>query len=188
MDTIYPKNTTEWRQWLEEYHLTKTSVWVVFYTKSSKKESMTWSEAVDVALCFGWIDSKKIKIDDEKSHQYFSKRKPKGTWSKINKKKVENLIENNLMAPAGFQAIETAKKNGSWNILDVVDEMAIPQDLEVAFQKYPGAKDFFLGLSNSIKKMMLYWVISAKRTETRQKRILEIVESTGIKTIPGKFL
>jgi len=187
LQTIYPENPIEWRQWLEINHLSEQSVWVVFYTKSSGKASLSWSEAVDVALCFGWIDSKKIRIDEEKSHQFFSKRKPKSTWSKINKGKVQKLIENGLMTTAGFQSIETATQNGSWSILDSVEELTVPDDLEAAFQRYDGAKDYFLGLSKSVKKMMLYWIISAKRSETRQKRIDEIAGCAGKRTKPDQF-
>ena len=84
-EVFYPTSLAEWRKWLAKNHLSQQSVWLVFHSKSSKKPSITWSEAVDVALCFGWIDSKKIKIDHETSHQFFSKRKPNSTWSKINK-------------------------------------------------------------------------------------------------------
>ena len=125
---------TAWRKWLEENHLSKQAVWLVLYTKSSDKKSTTWREAVDVALCFGWIDSKKIKIDNETSHQFFSKRKPNSTWSKINKEKVSELIESGLMTDAGYKSIETAKQNGSWAILDEVEALIIPEDLESEFK------------------------------------------------------
>src|SRR5690606_8987675 len=137
--------------------------------------SVTWSEAVDVALCLGWLDSKKIKIDSESSKQFFSKRKAKSTWSKINKEKVKKLIDNGLMTQAGFEIIDVAKQNGSWNILDKIEELIIPKDLEKSFRKHKGSKDFFLGLSKTLKKIMLHWIIFAKRTETRQKRIEEVV-------------
>jgi len=177
IEIFYPKNQVEWRKWLQENHLSKYAVWLVFYNKKSKKESLTWSEAVDVALCFGWIDSKKISIDKETSHQFFSKRKPKSTWSKINKNKVEKLIEQDLMTQAGFTSIEIAKQNGSWTILDEVDDLIIPKDLEIEFEKNPKSKSFFFSSSKSFKKIILYWLVSAKTTETRQKRIAEIIES-----------
>jgi uncharacterized protein YdeI (YjbR/CyaY-like superfamily) len=176
-EIFYPKNQTEWRKWLQENHLSKYSVWLVFYSKKSKIESITWSEAVDVALCFGWIDSKKISIDKETSHQFFSKRKPQSTWSKINKNKVEKLIEQGLMTETGLKSIEIAQQNGSWTILDEVEELIIPNDLELEFTNKPEAKDFFLGLSKSVKKILLYWLVSAKTTGTRQKRIAEIIDS-----------
>jgi uncharacterized protein YdeI (YjbR/CyaY-like superfamily) len=89
IEVFYPISLTAWRKWLENNRLSKQAVWLVFYNKNSEKTSISWSESVDVALCFGWIDSKKISIDKETSHQFFSKRKPKSTWSKINKQKVQ---------------------------------------------------------------------------------------------------
>jgi len=186
-EIFYPTSQTAWRQWLAKNHSSKQSVWLVYYAKSSEKPSLTWSEAVDVALCFGWIDSKRIKIDKDTSHQYFSKRKPKSIWSKINKGKVQKLIENGLMTPAGMESVEVAKQNGSWNILDEVEELIIPNDLEEAFKKHKGSKDYFLSLSKSIRKMMLTSLVLARRPETRQKRIHEIAEHAGQNKKPKQF-
>lgn len=186
-EIFYPTSLTEWRKWLENNHLSKQSVWLVFYVKDSKKNSISWSDAVDVALCFAWIDSKKIKIDEETSHQYFSKRKAQSTWSKINKEKVQRLIDNRLMTQAGYESIEVAKQNGSWTILDKVEELIIPNDLEKAFRKHKGANDYFLSLSKTVRKMMLQWIVLAKRPDTRQKRIDEIAEFAGQKKKPKQF-
>lgn len=186
-EVFYPASVTEWRKWLKKNHLSKTAVWLVFYTRSSQKKTITWSEAVDVALCFGWIDSKKIKIDHKTSHQFFSKRKPKSTWSKLNKEKVRQLIENGLMTPAGYESIKTAQQNGSWTILDDVEALTVPNDLEIALKKHKGSKTYFLSLSRSTKKMMLQWIALARRPETRQKRIDEIAEHAGRKQKPKQF-
>lgn len=179
IEIFYPTSRTAWRAWLEKNNLSKQSVWLVFYTQSSGKPSLTWSDAVDIALCFGWIDSKKIKIDATSSQQFFSKRKAQSTWSKINKEKVQQLIDNGLMTPAGYASIEIAKQNGSWTMLDEVEKLIIPQDLEQAFDKQSGSKDYFLSLSRTIRKMMLQWIVLAKRPETRQKRINEIAVLAG---------
>jgi uncharacterized protein YdeI (YjbR/CyaY-like superfamily) len=187
IEIFYPASQTEWRQWLLENHLSKSSVWLVFYNKSSVNPSISWSEAVDEALCFGWIDSKKISIDKEKSHQFFSKRKAISTWSRINKEKVEKLIANGKMTAEGHKCIEIAKQNGSWTILDEVEELIIPNDLESEFNTKPGSKDFFLSLSKSVKKVILQWLVLAKRPETRQKRIAEIVEHSDKKQKPKQF-
>ena len=175
MEIFYPTSTTEWRKWLQKNHISKQCVWLIFYKKASKKASISWSDAVDEALCFGWIDSKKIAIDEEKSQQFFSKRKPKSTWSKINKLKIEQLIGKGLMNKAGYDIIEIAKQNGSWTILDEVEELIIPEDLATAFEAKPEAKAFFFNLSKSAKKVLLQSLVLAKRQETRQKRIAEIV-------------
>lgn len=179
VEVFYPKNQAAWRKWLEKNHLSKQSVWLVFYNKKSKLKSITWSDAVDEALCFGWIDSKKIKIDEETSHQFFSKRKPKSTWSKINKDKIARLIEQEKMSQAGMESIEKAKENGSWTILDEVEELIMPADLEIAFNQKPHAKNYYLSLSKSMKKGILSWLLFAKTTETRQKRIREIVDQAA---------
>jgi len=184
-EIFYPPNQAAWRAWLEEHHLTKQSVWVVFYAKSSPKPSISWSEAVDEALCFGWIDSKRIKIDAETSHQFFSKRKPKSTWSKINKEKVGVLISKGLMKKAGLDCIAVAKQNGSWTLLDEVEELTIPKDLEKASKKHRGAKAYFLSLSRSVQKMLLTSLVLARRPETRQKRVDEIAELAALKKKPG---
>ncbi len=188
IEIFYPKSQTAWREWLEKNHFSKQAVWLVFYNKKSENKSITWSESVDVALCFGWIDSKKISIDKETSHQFFSKRKPKSTWSKINKSKVEILIEQELMTKAGFASIETAKQNGSWTILDEVEELIIPDDLEAKFKEKPNSKDFYLSLSKSVKKIILTWLVFAKTSETRQKRITEIIESAEQNQKPKHLL
>jgi uncharacterized protein YdeI (YjbR/CyaY-like superfamily) len=158
------------------------------YRNSSGIDTITWSESVDVALCYGWIDSKKIKIDDEKTHQFFCKRKAKSTWSKINKDKVEKLIEQGLMRQAGMHSIEIAKKNGSWNILDEVEALIIPDDLKEAFNNSPDAKDFFDNISKSSKKSILHWLLMAKRPETRLQRLKEIVENAAQKKKPKHIL
>lgn len=175
-EVFYPANQEEWRLWLQENHSSKQNVWVVFYKKASKKPTISWSNAVDEALCFGWIDSKKIAVDEEKSHQFFSKRKAKSTWSKINKEKIIQLTEAGKMTKAGLEIIETAKQNGSWTILDDAEELIIPKDLETALNTKVDAMAFFLSLSKSVKKTMLLRLVLAKREETRQKRIAEIVE------------
>lgn len=177
IEIVYPTSQAVWREWLEENHQSKHAAWLVFYTKQSSMQSISWSEAVDVALCYGWIDSKKIKVDAETAHQYFSRRKPSSTWSKVNKDKVQTLIENGLMTQAGFKSIETAKRNGSWTILDEVEELKIPLDLELAFNKHLGSKEYFSSLSKSGKKRILAWIVLAKLPETRQKRIAEVVEN-----------
>lgn len=187
VEIFYPTTQSEWREWLQKNHRSKQSVWVVFYNKTSKNPTISWGDAVSEALCFGWIDSKKIAIDKEKSHQFFSKRKAKGTWSKINKEKILQLIESGMMTPAGLEVIETAKQNGSWTILDEVEELTIPSDLEAALNTNANAMDFFLGLSKSIKKMLLQWIVLAKRQETRQKRINEIVTNAANKQKPKNF-
>lgn len=184
IEVFYPTSLADWRDWLEQNHLAANAVWVVFYSKKSTIETITWSEAVDAALCFGWIDSKKVKIDEHCSHQFFSKRKAKSTWSKINKEKIDKLIAAQLMTKAGYESIAIAKQNGSWTLLDEVEALIIPEDLETAFAQNEGVKAAFLSLSKSAKKLMLSNLLFAKRPETRNKRIAEIIaQVNGTKKI-----
>lgn len=186
-DTFCPINRKDWRNWLIKNHLSKQSVWLIYHKKKSKVTSLNWSEAVDEALCFGWIDSKAKPLDEEKFMQFFSRRKPNGTWSKINKEKIKLLTAAGLMAPAGFEVIEKAKLNGSWTILDEVEELILPKDLLKEFKNRPGSKTYFLSLSKSVRKAMLQWLVLAKLPETRQKRIKEIAEQASLKQKPKPF-
>jgi uncharacterized protein YdeI (YjbR/CyaY-like superfamily) len=176
IETFCPTSPQEWRQWLAENHSSKQSVWLVYYKKKTKISSISWSEAVDEALCFGWIDSTAKPIDEHTYRQFFTKRKPKSVWSKVNKDKIMQLTKAGLMAEAGHKIIEIAKQNGSWAILDEVEALIIPDDLEIAFQINSGLKELFLSLSKSARKAYLYRLVLAKRPETRQKRIKEIIE------------
>lgn len=186
-ELFYPTNRQEWRNWLAENHVEKQSVWLVCFKKNAGVPTISWSEAVDEALCFGWIDSTRRPIDEKKFMQFFTKRKAVSNWSKINKAKVQQLMENGSMTEAGLRIIETAKQNGSWTILDEVEELVVPNDLEQALAAKPGATEFFVSLSKSMKKQLLYWIVSAKRDETRQKRITEIVERAGQGMKPKQF-
>lgn len=181
---IHPKNRKEWRQWLQKNHAKEQAVWVVYYKKSSETPSMVWSEAVDEALCFGWIDGRRRPIDEHTFIQYFSRRKAGGTWSKINKEKVERLIAEELMMPAGLEAIAAAKKDGSWNILDSVEALELPKDFEAALNKNAAARKYYDSLSKSVKKQVLHRLVMAKREETRQKRIMETVKNAAEGKLP----
>jgi uncharacterized protein YdeI (YjbR/CyaY-like superfamily) len=184
IETFSPTSPQAWRKWLTQNHDSKQAVWLLLYKKEANQPTIAWNEAVDQALCFGWIDSKRKPLDDEKFLQFFSKRKPRGTWSKVNKEKVLQLAEAGLMTKAGLDCIEKAKQNGSWAILDEVEELKIPEDLEEDLVRKPGAMDFYLSLSKSVRKSILLWLVLAKRAETRQSRIKEIAELASQKLKP----
>lgn len=172
---LYFKNHTEWRNWLHENHATFTAVELVFYKVGSEFESMRWEEAVKVAICYGWIDSTVRKIDEHSRKQLFTHRKDKSVWSKVNKDYIENLIASNLMHESGLKKIEMAKQNGSWESLDAVENLEIPEDLQAEFNKNKIAFENYSNFSKSYKKSYLYWLNQAKRVETRQNRISEII-------------
>ena len=187
IETYCPKSRAEWRKWLEKNHESKQSVWLIYYRVSTKIASLSWSEAVDEALCFGWIDSTKKTIDKERYMQYFSKRKASSTWSKVNKEKVDQLLQNKLMRKAGLDSIARAKENGNWSLMDDVENLIVPEDLKKALDENARAMEFFQSQSKSIKKILLYWVVVAKRAETRKKRIAEVVQSAAEGKKPRQF-
>ncbi|MDO6436687.1 YdeI/OmpD-associated family protein [Cyclobacterium sp. 1_MG-2023] len=187
IEDFCPSNKEEWSNWLERHHLIKEAVWLIVYKKRSATPNLTWSESVDEALRFGWIDSLKKPIDDEKYRQYFSKRKANSIWSKTNKDKIEALLEKGLMSEAGLKTVEIAKKNGSWSILDAAETLEVPMDLASKFNEFPGARDFFDSQSKSCRKSLLTWIAMAKRPVTREKRVLEIAENAGQNLKPKAF-
>ena len=182
-----PENSSDWRRWLSKNHIQEDAIWLVLHKKSSPAYNLSWSEAVDEALCYGWIDSTKKTIDQNKYKQYFSKRKEKSNWSKVNKEKIKTLINQGLMQEAGYKSIAIAKENGSWDILNDVENLILPSDLKKALSHAQNTLSFYEGLSKSKKKILLHWVSSAKRPETREKRILEIVENASLKQLPKAF-
>lgn len=172
---LYFKNDSEWREWLHENHSTSSGVNLIFYRVNSEFESMRWEEAVQVALCYGWIDSTVRKVDDERRKQAFGPRKDKSVWSKVNKNYIEKLIAENLMHESGLKKIEIAKQNGSWESLDDVENLTIPPDLQKAFEINVIAFTNYQNFSFTYRKSYLYWLNQAKREETRNSRIAEIV-------------
>lgn len=187
IETFSPTSRENWREWLAENHRSKQSIWLVYYKIQANIPTVSYNDAVDEALCFGWIDSTRKSLGDDTFMQFFSKRKPNSVWSKINKGKIQRLIDEGLMTEAGFESIEKAKQNGSWSILDEVEELIIPEDLENEFNTKAGSKDFFLSLSKSVRKAILQWLVLAKQAETRQRRIAEIAELASQKLKPKQF-
>jgi uncharacterized protein YdeI (YjbR/CyaY-like superfamily) len=174
-NSFYAKDRATWRTWLDEHQDSEKSVWLIIYHKDAGVPSVYYPEAVEEALCFGWIDSKPNKRDDKSYYQFFAKRNPKSNWSKVNKQKVTYLMEAGLMAPAGLQMIELAKQNGTWTALDEVDNRIIPYDLQTALNENAVALKNFMAFSRSSHKIILEWINNAKQPSTRQKRIEETV-------------
>ena len=170
---IEATSRSAWRQWLAENHNLEQRIWLIMYRKDSGISSVYYSEAVDEALCFGWIDSKPNKRDDQSYFQYFAKRNPKSNWSRVNKEKVEGLIKDGLMAEPGYEMIRIAKENGTWDALNDVENLVIPNDLQVAFDQYLPAAENFEAFPRSVKRGILEWIFNAKRPATRAKRIKE---------------
>lgn len=172
---VHPKTRAEWRRWLERNHARSPGVWFVSYKKTTGKPRVEYGEAVEEGLCFGWVDSKASSLDEERTMMMFTPRNPKSGWSKTNKDRVERLIKEGRMAQAGLDAIAVAKKNGSWTALDAIEALEIPPDLAKAFAKNKKARSNYETFPPSSKKMILSWIASAKRPETREKRVAETV-------------
>lgn len=173
---IHFKSALELRKWLEKNHSKQAPFFLIIYRKESKIPTVYYPEVVDEVLCFGWIDGKSKRRDSESFYQYISPRNPKSNWSRVNKEKVERLLSENKIAPAGLAMIELAKKTGTWNGLDKVENLELPAELETALNKNKIAKTHFDAFPRSAKRAILEWIMNAKRDETRQKRITETVE------------
>lgn len=164
-----------WRNWLHANHHIVPAVWLIIYRKESSTPSVYYPEAVDEALCFGWIDSKPNKRDADSYYVYFSKRNPKSNWSGVNKQKVEKLLAEGLMTEAGLAMITLAKTTGTWDALQTVDSLEEPADLQEAFNQNLPARQQWDGFAPSARRGILEWILNAKRPETRQKRIRQTV-------------
>lgn len=168
---VFAQSTEEWRNWLSANHLSFQSVWLVIFKKQSKIPSVYYPEAVDEALCFGWVDSKPNKRDEVSYYQFFSKRNPKSNWSLVNKKKVEKLQKAGKMHASGLAMIALAKASGTWDALNAVDAVKEPDDLLVALKAFPNAFKNWSAFPLSTRRGILEWIQNAKQTETRNKRI-----------------
>ncbi len=172
-NAIHPETRAAWRAWLEQNHAQADGVWLISYKKATGKPRMEYDQAVEEALCFGWIDSKPNKLDDERSMLWFAPRKGGTGWSRLNKQRVEKLITEGRMTAAGQAKIEAAKTDGSWTALDKVEELEIPPDLEAALAQYDTAAAYFDAFPRSVKRGILEWIGNAKKPETRAKRVDE---------------
>lgn len=172
----YARDRAAWRNWLKEHHDKAMNVWLVIYDQKSKKTSVTYNDAVEEAISFGWIDSKPNKRDSESYYQLFSKRNPKSNWSKANRDRAEKMIKNGLMTKSGMEMINLAKKNGTWTALVDVQRSVVPPDLKKALAKNKKAEEYFIAFPPSSKRIILEWILNAKKPETRQKRVKETVK------------
>jgi uncharacterized protein YdeI (YjbR/CyaY-like superfamily) len=187
--TTHPKTRSQWRKWLEKNHSTYPGIWLIYYKKDSGKRKFDYADAVEEALCFGWIDSQPRKIDDERSALKFTPRKPKSVWSKLNKQRIEKLIEQKLMTHAGLATIERAKKNGSWNTLNAsdlyIDNNSMPNDLKKTLSKNKKALENFLAFPPGYRKRFFFWIDSAKGPDTKAARIKQTLLMAAANKKPG---
>jgi uncharacterized protein YdeI (YjbR/CyaY-like superfamily) len=170
------RSQAEWHQWLKQNHTQSESIWVVTFKKNRKdggENHVPWVQIVEEAICFGWIDSRVAKLDDDRSMVLVSPRKPTSAWSRVNKDLVARLESEGRLQPAGLAKIGAAKANGLWNKLDEVENLTVPPDLAETLDQYPAAPAHWEAFPRSIKRGILEWILNAKTPETRARRISE---------------
>ena len=171
------ESPASWEAWLVEYAADETGIWLKLYKKASGWKSITYAEALEVALCFGWIDGQKKSFDEHAYLQRFTQRRKRSGWSKVNTGIAERLIAEGKMRPRGLAEIEQAKADGRWvSAYDSAKTATIPTDFEAALQAVPAAAEFFAGLKQANRYAMLYRLQTAKRQETRERKIREFVQ------------
>lgn len=176
---LYFRNSEEWRNWLAKNHGSEKEVWIIYYKKNTGKVTISHPEAVEEALCFGWIDSKVISIDDKRYKQKFTPRNPNSVWSKINKDAVTKLIKEKKMTKYGLEKINAAKKAGTWKEAYTSKILLpLPEDLKDALSKNQVALNNFNKFAATYRNMYIGWVTGTKQKETREKRIKEVVENS----------
>jgi uncharacterized protein YdeI (YjbR/CyaY-like superfamily) len=169
-----PFDRAGWRAWLIDHHGTSNGVYLVSWRRPSGKTSVSYEEAVEEALCVGWVDSSGRNLDEERSIQWFSPRRARSAWARSNKERVARLTAAGLMLPAGLAAIEEAQQSGMWTLLDDVENLVVPDDLAAALASTPPARANWDAFPPSARRAMLQWVVEARRPETRTKRIADI--------------
>jgi len=176
---VHADDRTIWRAWLEANHATSTGAWLVTWRPRSGRAGLDYEAAIEEALCFGWVDSTGGRVDDDRGKLYFAPRKPRSGWAATNKARLERLIAAGRMAPAGLAAIDRAKANGSWDVLDSVERLDVPDDLAAALEAAPPAASNFAAFPPSARKQQLAWIAFARRPETRAARIRQVVEAAA---------
>ena len=176
---VQPASRSEWRAWLEANHRVAGGVNLVTWKKRAGQPTVTYEEAVEEALCFGWIDGVLGRLDDDRTTLWFSPRRPKSTCARSNKERVARLEAAGLMTEAGRAAVELARANGSWESLDLIDALVVPDDLAAALAQWPGAREHFEASSASVRRSALAWVYQAKRPTTRAARAEQVAAIAG---------
>jgi uncharacterized protein YdeI (YjbR/CyaY-like superfamily) len=172
-DRVHAESAREWGDWLERHHDRDTGVWLVTWRPATGRPAPSYEEAVVEALRFGWIDSKGGKGDQERAELWFSPRRRGSAWARTNKRRIEQLERAGRLEPPGRAVIEAAKADGSWSLLDEVEDLAVPADLAAAFAEHPGAREHWDAFPPSARRAILEWIVQARRPATRAKRIAE---------------
>ncbi len=176
MNTFHASTTHDWRAWLTEHCRSEKEVWLVIHHKDSGTPSVRYHEAIEHALCFGWIDSHARSLDADSSQLRFTPRNPRSTWSAVNRQRAAKMIELGLMTEPGQALIDLAKANGTWQVIPDAESGALPDDLREQLDRDAVARQHFERFPPSSKRLILEWIAKAKKPDTRQRRISQTVE------------
>ncbi len=176
LELFHPETRERWRAWLAAHHATSPGVWMVTWKKATGRPRVGYDEAVEEALCVGWVDSLARTIDDERSRLLYTPRRAGSGWSRPNKQRVERMTAAGLMTPAGLAVVAAARADGSWSLLDDVEDLIEPPDLRAALDADPEARRHWDAFPRSAKRGILGWIVQAKRPETRSRRIAQTAE------------
>ena len=176
---VGPFDRAGWRDWLIANHAASKGVYLTSWRRATGRASVSYDDAVEEALCVGWVDSTGRNLDQERSIQWFSPRRARSVWARSNKERVARLTAAGLMLPAGLAAIEEAKRNGMWTLLDDVEDLIVPDDLAAALAAVDHGRANWDAFSPSARRAMLQWVVEARRPETRTDRIERIAIGAG---------
>ena len=183
---LYITDRNEWREWLKKNYRNKQEIWLIYYKKHTGKPRIPYDDAVEEALCYGWIDTTVKRIDEDKYLQKFCPRKKGSMWSKLNKQRVEKMIRAGKMRKPGMDKVDEAKKNGEWDAAYAVkDDIHMPPGLKEALRKNRKAEENFYNFAPSYRRNYIRWVADAKRDETMNRRIKEVVERAEKNIKPG---
>jgi len=183
---IHIDDRDAWRAWLVENHATSSGVWLVTGRARSGLPRIEYEDAVEEALCFGWIDGQAGTVDERRSRQYFTPRRPGSPWSRYNKDRVARMTRAGRMTPAGVAAVERATSDGSWTVFDSVDRLELPRELEAALDARPPARDNWDTFPDSLKRLHLSSIALAKRPDTRARRIEHAVAAAQLNERPRR--
>jgi uncharacterized protein YdeI (YjbR/CyaY-like superfamily) len=179
VERVHAETREQWRGWLAEHAAERRAVWLVSWRKHTGRPAVSYEDAVSEALAYGWVDSRGGKVDDDRTMLYFARRKRGSGWARPNKRRVEELERSGLMTEAGRRVVAAAKADGSWTLLDAVEDLVVPDDLAAAFATVTGSRDNWEAFPRSVRRGILEWIVQAKRPPTRAKRVRETAELAG---------
>ncbi len=179
---VHVETIEQWREWLKGHHLKETGVWLVTWRRTTGRPAPPYELQIEEALRVGWVDSTAKRLDDNRSMLYFARRRPGSPWARTNKKRIARLESEGRMLPAGQAVVDRARADGSWTLLDAVEDLIVPDDLAAALGRHQGARGHWDGFSASARRQILWWIVQAKRPATRAARI----EETALRASRGE--